>query len=62
MVFPYPMHKVLSVLVFERIVGDSGSIIQDNPTNIWNECHVYMHLHRYDWTYDHMIYIYMFLL
>ena len=49
---PYPMHKVLSVLVFERIVGDSGRIIQHNPTNICHECHVYMHLHRYDWTYD----------
>ena len=49
---PYPMHKVLSVLVFERIVGDSGNIIQHTPTNIWNECHVYMHLHRYDMIYD----------
>lgn len=49
---PYPMHKVLSVLVSEGIVGDSGRIIRHNPTNICHECHVYMHLHRYDMTYD----------
>ena len=49
---PYPMQKVLSVLVFEGIVGDSGRIIQHNPTNICHECHVYMHLHRFDMTYD----------